>query len=145
MADSKFKQKFDKLLSEMTDLAANAQEEDLRNAKVDLIKINPESSLHFQSEEEFDLNMMYKISGKMGEMPYILIDHDQLSDDSVDAHYDLSKKQGRPFIIPSIISTELQSKKISPPYLLFFSRDGRLFMYPVEGSGFSDTGETEHN
>lgn len=140
VADPEFKQKFDKLVNEMTELANTAGEQDLASIKVSLIKAYPDQTLEFLTENEFDLNMMYKISGVQGELPYILVNHDLLSDEEVDNHYDLAKKQDRDFIIPSIISTDLKkSNSLNIAYLLFYSRDGKLYMYPVDGSGFSDS------
>lgn len=139
VADPEFKQKFNKLLNEMTELTNAAEPQDLASIKVSLIKGSSDQNIEVLTENEFDLNMMYKISGVLGELPYILVNHDLLSDEEVDDHYDLAKKQNRDFIIPSIISTDLKrTNSLNIPYLLFYSRDGRLFMYPVEGSAFSD-------
>lgn len=139
VADPEFKQKFDKLLNEMTELTTAAEPQDLASIKVSLIKGSSDQNIEVLTENEFDLNMMYKISGVLGELPYILVNHDLLSDEEVDDHYDLAKKQNRDFIIPSIISTDLKrTNSLNISYLLFYSRDGRLFMYPVEGSAFSD-------
>lgn len=145
MADPEFKQKFTKLLNEMTKLTTTAKPQDLAEIKVDLIKTSPDQDVVVLTEHEFDLNMMYKISEVHGELPYILINHDQLSDEEIDDHYELSKKQHRGFIIPSIISTDLKrTNSLNTPYLLFYSRAGKLYMYPVEGSAFSDV-EFEYN
>ena len=136
MSKPTFKEKFSQLMVQMEELVTKAEPNELEEIKADLVKSAYTDPIICGQESEFDLKVMYKISGENGSIPYILTNHDELTDKSIETHSKIAKDQNKLFILPSIISEETLRHTTLEPYLLFFSKDNKLFMIPIEGSGF---------
>lgn len=145
MPKGNFKTQFKDLMNQMETLVDSANADDLAAIKAELVhvpSIKVQDSIICISESDFDLKMMYKISGVEGDVPYILLDHHELSNDAINHHYKVAKDQDKLFILPSVVSSHNDlTPTLETPYLLFFTRDNKLFMYPEDGTAFFDTEE----
>lgn len=144
-SSSNFKDKFKELMTEMTALVKEAKHEDLKEVKIDLLKvksIKDIDNIMCQSDEEFQKRMLECISGVKGDYAYILQHHDELSEERVEQHRKTAKEVNRYFTLPSIINppTRIGSKAEEYPqtHLVIFMKDKRLLLVPYDGDAFSD-------
>jgi len=141
MSEKPFKQKFKELMDDASKLVKEATPKEIEEIKVNLFNttILPSSDLVCKTDEEFDLRVLYRITGVIGELPYILIHHDELTDAQIEKHRQKALSEHKKFILPSIVEPiSNHPDRQFTPYLVFPTHDKLLFLLPLEGSAFSD-------
>lgn len=88
------------------------------------------------NDDEYMARLFKVIGGNR--TPLILQNPDLESEASIDYDRKQAEKMNLFFIVPSVIRPESPIKKSSMPYILFYTHDKKLFMYPYDGEAFSD-------
>lgn len=142
MGETSFKEKFKRLLKDAEELVKKTPDEELEKIKINVLKAEkiPNSNVLCTSEEEFVQKMLERVTGVAGQYAYILPQHDQLPEERIAEHRAFAEKNKRLFILPSIVYPESRGPldDYPTPYILFFTHDKKLFMFPYEGEAFSD-------
>jgi len=142
------KEKFKQLMQEMTDLVKSTPDAELDKIRIDVLSatsIPKPCTVVCRTEQEFMLKMSERITGIANQRAYILQHWDSMSDASIKEHREKAAKQGRLFILPSIVEphSTYNPETTFEPYIAFFTHDKKVFLYPRDGEYFSDVTESE--
>lgn len=143
---SSFKEKFQKLLTEAEELVKSTPEKELKDVQIDIIKaselpavVQNVDNIECFDDDEYNKRMLRRITGVEGVFPIILPQYDQMPAERVQKYRNHAEQVGKPFILPSIIyPTSSRDEHQFTPYILFFSHDKQLCMFPYEDEHFSD-------
>lgn len=152
MADDSKKrtiQKLKELLQLGEDFSKKLEQEDLKknDVRIQLLDEPKATTPDFsdlgytcETEEEFDERMLLRITGS-DKLPFIVLDPLRYTESQL-AHKKAERtKDGHAFIIPTVVTPNnpRDPKYQFTPYIVFFTHDAKLFLYPADGSGgFSD-------
>lgn len=137
-----FKEKFADLLRQAEELVKQTPNEELEKIKINVLEAQkvPSSEVECKSEEEYVQRVFERVTGVVGQYAYILPHHDELSEERIAQHRAHAEKNNRLFILPAVILPEarVHLDQYPTPYILFFTHDKKLFMFPYDGEAFSD-------
>lgn len=138
MKEKTFKEKFEELNNQLSDLLQKTTPEELEKEGIKLLvqgqepKLTEAPSINAEpkTEKEFLEGLVLRLTGNKD--TFIVQKVDDVSRDEVQDY-----AGDVPAVFPSLICSEDRNNE-SQPYLLFFTPDGLLAMLPYEGHCFSD-------
>lgn len=130
MVPESFKSKFKTLLEEAEELVNNTPDRDLEEMGIPLLPVP--LGIICKNEKEFENRMVRLICGHT--KIYISLPEEEYDPAVVEIRQDLMAR-GFDIIKPSLMIPTNRADSFEP-YVLFFTKDNRLFMYPVRGKAF---------
>jgi hypothetical protein len=138
MKDKTFKEKFEELNNQLSELLQNTTPEELEREGIRVLlqeqqpvsKEIPTINAEPKTEKEFLEGLVLRLTGKKD--TFIVQKVDTVSRAEVQDY----AGEG-PVVYPSLVSPT-SNENVFEPYILFFTPDGLLAMLPYEGHCFSD-------